>query len=222
MDATEDAVKVAAPPPSSSSRAHVSWWALVLLASGCASIPNRDPTGEIFPTVQGTTLSSQATTLPLAVQGKPSLLLVAYDQDAQFDVDRWVLGVLQLKTPIEQLFEVPTVAGVVPTVLAGVINSGMRSGIPSEDWASVCTVYSDGAILERFTGTERGLNARVVLLDATGKVIWFHDRGFSPSVAMKLDAKVRELNAISATPTTPTTPSATNASATDAAASGSP
>jgi hypothetical protein len=63
------------------------------------------------------------------------------------------------------------------------------------------------------------LNARVILLDATGTVIWFHDRGFSPSVAMKLDAKVRELNAISATPTTPT---ATNTSATDAAVSGSP
>ena len=215
MDATEDAVKVAAPPPSSSSWAPVAWWALVLLASGCASIPNRDPTGEIFPTVHGTTLTSQAMTLPLAVQGKPSLLLVAYDQDAQFDVDRWVLGVLQLKTPIDQLFEVPTVAGVVPTVLAGVINSGMRSGIPSEDWASVCTVYSDGALLERFTGTERGLNARVILLDATGTVIWFHDRGFSPSVAMKLDAKVRELDAILVTPAPTPTP-------TDASASGAP
>jgi hypothetical protein len=48
-------------------------------------------------------------------------------------------------------------------------------------------------------------------------VIWFHDRGFSPSVAMKLDAKVRELNATSVTPT-PTPPTTT----TDASASGAP
>jgi hypothetical protein len=166
---------------------------VVLATAGCASVPNRDPSGETFPTVRGTTLASQTMTLPAAVRGKPAILLVAYDQDAQFDVDRWVLGLLQLGTPIAQLFEVPTVSGVVPTVLGNTIDSGMRSGIPREDWASVITIYGDGATVERFTGTERGLNARVLLLDENGKVIWFHDRGFSPSVALQLDARVRAL-----------------------------
>lgn len=166
---------------------------VVLATAGCASVPNRDPSGETFPTVRGTTLASQTMTLPAAVRGKPAILLVAYDQDAQFDVDRWVLGLLQLGTPIAQLFEVPTVSGVVPTVLGDTIDSGMRSGIPREDWASVITIYGDGATVERFTGTERGLNARVLLLDENGKVIWFHDRGFSPSVALQLDARVRAL-----------------------------
>jgi hypothetical protein len=168
--------------------------AIVLLATaGCASLPNRDPSGETFPTVRGTTLTSQAMTLPAALRGKPAILLVAYDQDAQFDVDRWVLGLLQLGTPIAQLFEVPTVSGFVPTVLGNTIDSGMRSGIPREDWASVITIYGDGGIVERFTGTERGLNARVLLLDDSGTVIWFHDRGFSPSVALQLDAAVRAI-----------------------------
>ena len=166
---------------------------LVLAVAGCGSIPNRDPMGETFPTVQGTSLAKKAMTLPAAVQGKPALLLVAYDQNTQFDVDRWVLGLLQLGTPIAQLFEVPTISGFVPTALGGTIDSGMRSGIPGEDWASVVTIYGDGAIVERFTGTERGLNARVLLLDDSGKVIWFHDRGFSPSLALQLDAKIRSL-----------------------------
>ena len=166
---------------------------LVLATAGCTSVPNRDPSGETFPTVRGTTVASQAMTLPAAVRGKPAILLVAYDQDAQFDVDRWVLGLLQLGTPIAQLFEVPTVSGVVPTVLGDRIDSGMRSGIPHEDWASVITIYGDGATVERFTGTERDLNARVLLLDENGKVIWFHDRGFSPSMALQLDARVRAL-----------------------------
>jgi hypothetical protein len=186
---------------------HVAIVGTVILATGgCASVPNRDPRGETFPTVQGTTLASQAMTLPAAMHGKPAILLVAYDQDTQFDVDRWVLGLLQLGTPIAQLFEVPTVSGIVPTVLGDTIDAGMRSGIPREDWASVITIYRDGATVERFTGTERDLNARVLLLDENGTVIWFHDRGFSPSVALQLDAKVRALAAAAEPSTNGQTP----------------
>jgi hypothetical protein len=76
-------------------------------------------------------------------------------------------------------FEVPTLPGLVPRLLAGTIDGGMRRGIPAEDWASVVTVYGDGARIAEFTGNEDGLTGRIVLLDRAGKVVWFHDRGFS-------------------------------------------
>ena len=65
------------------------------------------------------------------------------------------------------------------TIFAERINDGMRSGIPSEDWAVVVTVYEDGKKIARFLGNESGRTARVVLLDSDGKVLFFHDRGFS-------------------------------------------
>jgi hypothetical protein len=168
--------------------------AAVLLA-GCSSPIKVDPAsliGKTFPTVQGETLEEQPRTLPTDLAGKPVLLFVGYKQMSQFDIDRWMVGILQLKTPIE-FYEVPTIAGMLPGIFANQIDDGMRGGIPKELWAGVITVYGDAGRIEAFTGTENPMPARVILLDATGKVLWFHDRGFSPALLQELDAKIRGL-----------------------------
>ncbi len=176
--------------------------ALALLAA-CAPLPARVPLGEPFPSVRGTRLSGEPVALPGDLAGRPALLVVAYAQRAQLDVDRWLLGLLQLGTPVPQVLEVPTVSGLVPGLISARIDEGMRSGIPREDWSSVVTVYGDAAAIERFTGTERDLSARVILLDAGGRVRWFHDRGFSPRKALELDAAVRAAGDPGAAPTPP-------------------
>jgi len=45
------------------------------------------------------------------------------------------------------------------------IDAGMRKGLPTQDWASVVTVYDDAQPVARFMGNENRNNARVVLLD---------------------------------------------------------
>jgi hypothetical protein len=176
------------------------WSVLALLlcasvvASGCAStVPNRDPVGERFPTVAGQSLEGEEVTLPGDYAGDPTLLLIGYKQRTQFDIDRWLLGLLQAETPVEFL-EVPTVDGMLPGLYADSIDEGMRGGIPSEDWGGVVTLYGDAAeeVVE-FTGNEEPISARVVLLDAQGRVIWFHDQGFSPRVMLELDRRCRQL-----------------------------
>lgn len=167
---------------------------LLSLLAGCSSTkPNRLPVGESFPAVKGKSLSGEATELPTALAGKPAVLLVGYVQGTQFDLDRWVMGLMQAKTPV-RILEVPTIDGLVPTMISGWIDSGMRSGIPSEDWPAVVTVYgSDAGKITAFTGEESPRNTRVLLLDSTGKVAWFHDRGFSPAKVMELDGVARGL-----------------------------
>ncbi len=161
--------------------------AVIALAACSSTVPNRKPVGEKFPTVSGQTLTEQPTTLPDDVVGpeKPTVLLVAYEQDAQFDVDRWLLGMLQGGVDA-RIYEVPTVKGFVPELISGRIDEGMRSGIPSEDWAIVITVYEDAGEIVAFTGNERGLNARVMVLDQSGKVVWFHDEGYSARELMEM------------------------------------
>lgn len=166
---------------------------VAMTLAACASTPNRNPTGETFPKVQGTSLSGKPYELPAAFQGSPTVLLVAYDQNAQFDVDRWLLGLLQAETKVK-LYEVPTVANWVAGRFGEQIDSGMRSGIPEEDWSVVVTIYDDGDKVVAWTGDTNPRNARVVLLDASGKVVWFHDRGYSARVMMELDAKVAEMS----------------------------
>jgi hypothetical protein len=161
-------------------------------AVACTStIPSRDPTGEALPPLEGTALDGRSVRLPDALRGAPAILLVGYEQDAQFDADRWLFGLLQAKTPVRVL-EVPTIGSRIATVFAGSIDFGMRAGIPSEDWGSVVTLYGAGAReLRALTGSERGSNMRVMLIDADGVIRWFHDRGFSAGKLLELDERAR-------------------------------
>lgn len=166
-----------------------------IFVAGCSSTyAARNPTSEVFPSVTGTSLAGRPTPLPGALAGQTSLLLVGYKQNAQFDLDRWMIGLYQTETKVP-VFEVPTLPGLVPGLIADRIDDGMRSGIPEEDWASVITVYDDAERIARFTGTENGNNGRVLLLDPNGRVIFFHDRGFSVSALARLRAALESQRA---------------------------
>ena len=63
----------------------------------------------------------------------------------------------------------------------------MRRGIPNEIWGGVITIYKDGLKIQEFTGNENPNNTRLVLLDESGKVAFFHDRGFSVKALNELN-----------------------------------
>lgn len=159
-----------------------------LATTSCSTTwPRRDPTGERLPTVRGTSLAGLKVELPSVAAGEPLLLLIGYDQDAQFDLDRWLFGLDQAGWTTTT-FEVPTIPGMIPRLLSGTIDAGMRRGIPAEDWAGVVTLYDDAAKLAAFTGNDDGLTGRVVLLDGEGDVVFFHDRGYSVGTLRALQA----------------------------------
>ncbi len=168
-----------------------------LLASGllfaCQTpYERRDPTGEVFPSVSGTSLNGEVTSLPQSLAGEPALLLIGFEQDSQFDLDRWALGLWQSGFALP-VIEVPTIPGIVPRVISDRIDSGMRSGIPMEDWASVITVYRDADAIVRFTGNENPRPGRVLLLNAASQVTYFHDRGYSTGALARLIEAVGQL-----------------------------
>lgn len=165
----------------------------IVLFEGCASSrENRNPVGETFPRVVGESLDGPEFVIPDSLNGKPAVLLLGYAQDAQFDADRWLMGLLQSEIDIV-IKEVPTIEGLMPGMFAGTIDSGMRKGIPKEDWSSVVTVYGDAGDIVEMTGNTNPNNIRVVLLDGNGKVVWFHDRGYSARVMLELKAKADSL-----------------------------
>lgn len=159
---------------------------------GCSSpVKNRNPVGDAFPAVSGEALDRKAWTLPADLKG-PAILLIGYVQDAQFDLDRWLIGLDQVGAPVPY-YEVPTIKGLVPGLFAGSIDDGMRRGIPEEAWGGVITVYGDAGSIVALTGNENPNNGRILLLDAGGEVVWFHDRGFSPLHLRQLVEKARSL-----------------------------
>jgi len=160
--------------------------AVTMLLGGCAATyPARAPVGEVFPAVEGRSLAGQAVALPGDWAGAPVVVMVGYKQQTQFDIDRWMLGLRESGVEV-RVVEVPTIAGLGPRVFRGAIDRGMRSGIPKDDWASVVTVYDDAEAIMRFTGNAEALPARVLLLDSAGRVVFFHDAGYSVDALMRL------------------------------------
>jgi len=153
--------------------------ALILFLGACGSTrPNRSPVSETFPSVEGKALSGETWRLPEDLAGAPAILLIGYKQNAQFDIDRWLIAFAMVGVQTKVL-EVPTIEGLAPGVFSGQIDGGMRSGIPEPVWEAVVTIYGDAPEVVEFTGNENGLNARVLVLDPEGRVVFFHDRGFS-------------------------------------------
>ncbi|WP_419191230.1 hypothetical protein [Saltatorellus ferox] len=166
---------------------------------GCSSpVPNRNPIGEVFPTIEATPLDAEGegsgeVRIPGDFAGAPLLLLVGYVQDAQFDIDRWLFGVLDAELGVA-LREVPAARGMAASLASGFIDSGMRKGIPQTEWGAVVTTYGKTAdTIAKVTGTERPRNARVLLLDGEGVIRWFHDAGFSAATLIALRSALAEL-----------------------------
>jgi len=162
----------------------------LLCLPGCGTTyPNRNVVGEPFPSVHGRSLSGEDVTLPDQFKGKKVIIVVGYVQETQFDIDRWGIGFFTADLALPPVYEVPTIPGLIPSLLKDVIDKGMRSGIPQESWKDVVTVYGgDGGTIARWTGTETPRNCRILLLDEKGVVLWMHDKGYGlPPLKSLLD-----------------------------------
>jgi hypothetical protein len=164
--------------------------AAVLQACGTTHA-NRQPVGDNLPSVSGSDLEGNQHTFPNDIENEPAILLVGYKQNAQFDIDRWMLGLDQLGVEVP-VYELPTVVGMLPGMFASRIDNGMRSGIPRELWAAVVTLYDDDAErLAKFLGNERPNNARVLLVRPDGAIAFFHDRGYGIPYLRELAVRVQ-------------------------------
>ena len=166
----------------------------LFIASGCSkTITNITPSNKAFPSVKGDSLDGKLVNIPEDLKGAPAILLVGYTQKTQFDIDRWILGLKQIKSQAK-ILELPTIPGLLPGLAADFISNGMKRGIPREDWPSVVTVFSDGDKIMNVTGNENPNNARVFLLDNSGNIAWFYDRGYSADQIMNLEESFQKLS----------------------------
>ena len=168
------------------------FFSLIFLAGCATTYTNRNPVGEFFPEISGQTLEKKEVELPEYFSGSEVILLLGYKMDSQFDIDRWLIGLDQTKTEAK-VYELPTIQGLFPRMFQTFIDEGMRSGIPKELWGGVITIYGDGATLQEFTGNENPNNARALLLNKDGKIIYFYDRGFSVIALNELREELEEL-----------------------------
>lgn len=73
-----------------------------------------------------------------------------------------------------------------PQMVQGFIDNGMRKGIPKDDWASVVTIYEDAPKIIAAFGNERPQSAYVTLLKKDGTIAWSSNQGYSASQVLDL------------------------------------
>ncbi|XQW84745.1 hypothetical protein ACOYR1_16690 [Thalassotalea piscium] len=167
---------------------------IIFFTLGCSQqYRNQSVIGQTFPSVSGQSLEKNKINIPEHFKDKFTLLLIGYKQNSQFDIDRWLIGLDMTNTQVA-VYELPTIQGLFPRMFSTLIDNGMRAGIPKALWNGVITVYQDGDKIQSFTGNEAPNNARVILLDKAGKVLYFYDDGFSVSALNQLRERLTASN----------------------------
>ena len=163
-----------------------------LFLSCTTTYKNQTPLGQTFPSVKGTSLEGSKWTIPEQFRPLPTVLLIGFKQESQFDIDRWLIGLDMRKVNLA-IYELPVIMGLFPRMISKKIDNGMRAGIPRPLWKNIITIYKDSEKIQTFLGNERPNNARVILLDAKSTIRFFHDKGFS---VLELNHLIKTIDAL--------------------------
>ncbi len=141
-----------------------------------------------FPKISAENLNKEKVTLPDDFNGSPLLVLIAYKQKQQLNVNTWLdrMDEIESAIPGVQIIETPTISSGKWGWMAGFIDGGMRSGIPdTEARARTITLYTDVSLFNQALNIESVDTIYALLLDEDGEVIEMVEGDYSPE---KLDA----------------------------------
>ena len=146
-----------------------------------------------FPTVSGSNLQRNKLILPQDFQGEFNLVLIAFQQWQQREVDTWIPFARQLEKdhPGVRYYELPTIQR--PNTLARtIINEGMRVGIPDlVARERTITLYLDKKAFREALQLPGEDDIHVLLLDRQGWVLWRAEGAFTPDKGESLAAAIR-------------------------------
>lgn len=135
--------------------------------------------GKPFPALKGNALSKKEVTLPDDAKGFVTVIIVAFERDTQNQIDTWADTLLKRYDSDNTIkyFEVPMISGFY-SFMSGIIDGGMRGGVPKPLHDNVVTFYGDrGPYFEAF-GVDDKSKCYLFVLDRDGTVK-YKERGYS-------------------------------------------
>jgi hypothetical protein len=146
-----------------------------------------------FPTVTGSNLHRRKVTLPQDLQGELNLVLIAFQQWQQTQVDTWIPFARQLEGihPGVRYYELPTIQRL-NFVARTFINEGMRAGLPDPVVRErTITLYLDKDEFRQALQLPHEDDIFVLLLDRQGQVLWRAEGDFAPEKGESLAEQVQ-------------------------------
>jgi hypothetical protein len=125
-----------------------------------------------FPRVTGTNLNKTEVNIPENLEGELNLLIVAFQQWQQADVNTWVpfLNSMRENHSIFQYYEIPTIRRM-NWLYQRIIDGGMRAGIPSVDIREhTITLYIEKYPFREALGIETENEIHLFLVDRNGRI----------------------------------------------------
>lgn len=166
---------------------------LVALASCGSPFPNRAPWGELAPSIGVEGADEGTARLPQAHAGSPAVYLVGYGKRSQFDLDRWLLGLEQVRADV-QVFQLATISALESSNESDWLDEETRTRLEREEWGQLVDVRGAQAdAFREFTGDDGESNARVMVVDGEGQVEWFGDDGYSTARVLAARATIARL-----------------------------
>lgn len=154
------------------------------------------PVGSRFPGFTGRALSGVEVTLPDAASGMVTLVGVAFVREAQAMLDSWMDPYAAVFADREgyTAYELPVIEGWYWRLMSGVIDGGMRAGIPPGKHDTVVTSYGDATAFKEALAIEDTRSAYVYLLDRSGVIRW-QGSGYATDAAV--DAMLQMASSLS-------------------------
>ncbi len=127
---------------------------------------------KIFPKVTGSNLNKTTMNIPEDLGGEYNLVIVAFQQRQQYDVNTWIsfLDALSSNNSDFEYYELPTIRSM-NRFYQRIIDGGMRAGIPSIDTREhTITLYIDKKRFQTALEIENEDDIHLYLVDRIGKV----------------------------------------------------
>jgi hypothetical protein len=143
-----------------------------------------------FPSVTGSNLNEKVFNLPADFEGERNIILVAYQQWHQTQVDTWMPLVKQLAEKDRSLrfYEIPALDAM-PMPARKFIDNGMRSGIPDINTRAVTiTLYINKKNFRAWLGLPNEKQIYVLVVDKKGTVLWQSEGAFTEEKGKSLTA----------------------------------
>jgi hypothetical protein len=147
-----------------------------------------------FPRVSGSNLQRHKVEIPQDFEGEQNLVMIAFQQWQQSQVDTWLPFARQLEDshPAMRYYELPTIRRLNPLART-FINEGMRAGIPDPVARErTITLYVDKDAFRKALQLSSEQEIQVMLVDRQGTVSWRESGVFTPEKGESLAAVIRE------------------------------
>lgn len=127
-----------------------------------------------FPALEANDLNGRQIAMPGGFAGERNLVLVAFLQKQQKDVDTWLapLAAVQQAHPGFRYYELPTIKRM-NGLMRFIIANGMRGGIPDKGQRErTITLHIDKEPFKKALGIESESTIHALLIDKAGQVLW--------------------------------------------------